>query len=579
MGERVHEAPEGGHASAAQGVAAVVGVLGAGTMGAGIAQLAARAGARTLLYDPEPQALKAGVERVLQGLEKEAARAGASADGVARADAMMARVQGIDDLAALAPCELVIEAAPERLELKHELFKRVSEIVSDSCVLATNTSSLPVTAIAAAASAPERVVGMHFFNPAPLMRLLEVVAGERSSEVALALATATGEAMGKTVIRANDGPGFLVNRCNRPFGLEALRLLGEGIADVPTIDRICRMQGGFRMGPFELMDLVGIDTGLAVSESFYRQSFGEPRWRPSPITARYVAAGLYGRKSGRGYYDYDPEADGKAAEPGDSRPRRGEDPQPLSGAPPTRGEGVVVIAGQGEPADELRAAARVAGYEVRSPHDPTGGVLPALIVDCDIVPSRRVRTGEGIRPDRRGAAPPQGGAHLVLVGAGSLSTLDPGGSAVGFHLLSPLADARLVELTRSEGSSPLAAARAERFFAALGKHVAWVGDAPGLVLGRIVCQVINESAFALGEGVGAARDIDTGMVLGLNQPRGPLEWADAIGLDRVLAVLEALCDEYREERYRPAPLLQRLVRGGRLGRATGAGFFDYPAPS
>src|SRR5438552_3254730 len=161
-------------------------------------------------------------------------------------------------------------------------------------------------AIAAAASAPERVVGMHFFNPAPVMRLLEVVAGERSGEAALALAHATGEAMGKTVIRASDGPGFLVNRCNRPFGLESLRLLSERIAGVEEIDRICRMQGGFRMGPFELMDLVGIDTGLEVSKSFFAQSFGEPRWRPSPITARYVAAGMHGRKTGRGYYEYVP---------------------------------------------------------------------------------------------------------------------------------------------------------------------------------------------------------------------------------------------------------------------------------
>jgi 3-hydroxybutyryl-CoA dehydrogenase len=164
---------------------------------------------------------------------------------------------------------------------------------------------------------------------------------------------------------------------------------------------------------------------------------------------------------------------------------------------------------------------------------------------------------------------------LVLCEAGSLSALDPGGSAVGFHVVGPLEQAKLVELTRSDSSSPVAAARAERFFGALGKHVSWVGDAPGLVLGRIVCQVINEAAFALGEGVGGARDIDTGMVLGLSHPRGPLEWGDAIGLDRVLRLLEALCEEYREERYRPAPALRRHVHAGRLGRATGAGFFDY----
>ena len=163
----------------------------------------------------------------------------------------------------------------------------------------------------------------------------------------------------------------------------------------------------------------------------------------------------------------------------------------------------------------------------------------------------------------------------MLCQAGSLGALDPAGSAVGFHVLAPLEQAGLVELTRNDSSSPVAAARAERFFAALGKHVEWVGDAPGLVLGRIVCQVINECAFSLGEGVGSATDIDTGMVLGLSYPLGPLKWADELGLDHVLTVLEALCAEYREERYRPAPALRQLVAAGRLGRTTGAGFFEY----
>jgi 3-hydroxybutyryl-CoA dehydrogenase len=557
--------------------ASVIGVLGAGTMGAGIAQLAARSGARTLLHDPIADALARGVERVEDGLGKEAAKGRLSEE---QARAARERLQAVDDLAQLAPCELVIEAAPERLELKHELYRQLSEIVGDDCVLASNTSSLAVTAIATAASHPERVVGMHFFNPAPIMKLLEVVAGEQSSGRALALADATGAAMGKTVIRASDGPGFLVNRCNRPFGLEALRLLQERIADIETIDRICRLEGGFRMGPFELMDLVGVDVGFGISKSFFEQSFGEPRWRPSPITARYVAAGLYGRKSGRGYYSYENTGAGTGADTaGGSSPsgrQRRADPEPLRAERPGHGEGVIVIAGSGVLAEELRHAAAQAGYEVRSPHDPTGGVLPALIVECDRLPASREGAATDSRSrDAREQSPPQGGAHLLLCQAGSLGALDPGGSAVGFHVLAPLEHAGLVELTRNESSSPLAAARAERFFAALGMHVAWVADAPGLVLGRIVCQVINECAFALGEGVGGAQDIDTGMVLGLSHPRGPLAWADTIGLDHVLTVLESLCDEYREERYRPAPALRRLVQAGRLGRATGAGFFEY----
>jgi 3-hydroxybutyryl-CoA dehydrogenase len=223
-------------------------------------------------------------------------------------------------------------------------------------------------------------------------------------------------------------------------------------------------------------------------------------------------------------------------------------------------------------AEELRHEAAQAGYEVRSPHDPTGGVLPALIVECDRVPA----AGDAIHAGTQQAeAPTQGGAHLVLCQAGSLGALDPDGSAVGFHVLAPLEQATLVELTRTGSSSPVAAARAERFFAALGRHVAWVGDAPGLVLGRIVCQVINECAFSLGEGVGSAKDIDTGMVLGLSDPLGPLKWADELGLDHVLTLLQALQAEYGEERYRPAPALRRLVQAGRLGRTTGAGFFDY----
>ena len=484
--------------------AQTIGVVGAGTMGAGIAQLACKSGAKTLLTDPAPEALARGVERVREGLAKEAEKGKLTAE---QAQEATARLQPVDGLDALAICDLVIEAAPERLDVKHKLYADLSRIVSEECVLASNTSSLPITAIAAGATHPERVVGMHFFNPAPLMRLLEVIAGVMSEERALEIAEATGLAMGKDAIRAIDGPGFIVNRCNRPFGLEALRLLQEQIADVPTIDRIVRMGGGFRMGPFELSDLVGVDTGFDVSKSFYELSFGEPRWRPSPIQARQVAAGLHGRKTGRGYYGYD----------GDG-PHRPPDPEPPATQNPGEGEGLVVIAGAGTLAAQLREASAVAGYEVQGPHDPQTE-LPALIVECE---------------ERNGEHPPRGGARVVLCDRGSLASLDPGGASVGFYALPPFDQCKLVELTRSESSSPAAAARAERFFAALGKHVAWVGDSPGLVLGRIVCQVINESAFALGEGVGSAEDIDKGMVLGLSHPRGPLQWAREIGHEQVL---------------------------------------------
>jgi len=516
-------------------------------MGAGIAQLASLAGARTLLHDPDPAALERGVARIKEQLERGAARGRWSADD---ATAAAARLQPAPELEDLASCELVIEAAPERLEVKRELFELLSSVVSEECVLATNTSSLLVTALAGAARNPQRVVGMHFFNPPPLMRLLEVVAGVESSGRALAVARAAGQAMGKHVIDAVDGPGFIVNRCNRPFGLEALKLLQEQTATIEQIDQACRLGGGFRMGPFELMDLVGVDVGLDVSRSFYEQSFGEPRWRPSPITVKTVAAGRHGRKSARGYYEY-PES-------GQHRPPDPE-PRPVGG-----GDGVVVIAGESPLAFELREAAGEAGWAVADPLEAQELASPFLILDL---------TG-GEEPE----APLQGAPQAICVTAGSLAALDPGGSAVGFHALPPLRSSRLVELTRGPDSAESAARAAERFFQTLGKHTLWIGDTPGLVLGRIVCQVVNEAAFALGEGLGSAEDIDAGMIHGLNYPRGILAWADEIGLDHVLSVLDALMLERGEERYRVAPMLRRLGWSGRLGRQSGAGFFEYFRP-
>jgi 3-hydroxybutyryl-CoA dehydrogenase len=458
-----------------------VGVVGAGTMGAGIAQLACLAGYETSLHDPIPEALEHGGENLRAALKKGAERDRWTEAEARQATALLTLAASLNDLA---DCQLVIEAAPEDLDLKRRLFAELEAVCGPDAVLATNTSSLPVSAIAAGTDRPQRICGMHFFNPPALMRLVEVVAGEATEERALEVVTAVAVAMGRTPVRAADVPGFVANRCARPFSLEGLRLFGEGISEPGQIDRIVRMGGGYRMGPFELTDLVGVDVNFEVAKSFFEQSSHEPRWQPHPIQARMVEAGRLGRKARRGYYDY---ADG---------PYRPDDPEPPE---------ATMSLDSGEPAPVVQ--------------------------------------GDGFR-----AVPLEGG---------SLATLGEGPAEVGYVALPDLASARVVELARGSETSAAALAASGAHFASLGKHVECVlGDAPGLVLGRILCQLINEAHFAVGDDVATAPDIDTAVRLGLNHPRGPFEWCEAIGSRRVVSMLDALRVELGQERYDVAPLLR-----------------------
>ena len=511
--------------SAATSIARI-GVAGAGTMGAGIAQVSAVAGIDTVLYDPVAGAAAGGSERVRGALARGVERGRLSAQ---EASAAMARLRTTERLDDLADRDLVIEAAPEDLALKLAAFGELDVVCAAEAVLATNTSSLAVTAIAGAASRPERVVGMHFFNPVPAMRLAEVIPAAQTADATVATAVALARRLGKQPIVATDSTGFLVNRCGRPFYAEALRIVTERIATPEQVDRICRLGGGFRMGPFELMDLVGIDVGLAVMESFAAGSFGEPRWRPSPLQARLVAAGRLGRKTGRGWYAYD------------AGPHRAEDPPSPATEP---GRLMLRVEGAGPVAARVRALAVDAGIELVA--EPGA---PLLLAD-------------------EAASAPAGGASLRLRSCDAASLTGHGDpSAVGFCLAAGPEAGRLVEIGATRVTSAAHLAEAQRVFAALGLQVERVADGPGLVLARIVAQIVNEACFAAGEGVGSAQEIDTGATLGLGYPRGPMAWGAQLGFERVLATIDALWDERREERHRPAPLLREAALTGVVGDA------------
>jgi 3-hydroxybutyryl-CoA dehydrogenase len=496
----------------------VVAVIGAGAMGAGIAQVAAGAGHTVKLLDNRPGAAAQAIAGICAQFEKMAAKGKLSAEA---AKAAGERLQAAEQLADLVDAGLVVEAIVENLTVKQQLFKDLEAVVSAQCILASNTSSISITAIGAALKQPQRLAGLHFFNPAPLMALVEVVSGLATALEVSDTLVATAAAWGKTPVHAKSTPGFIVNRVARPYYAEALRVLHEGGADCATLDAVMREAGGFRMGPFELMDMIGHDVNFAVTQSVWRAFFNDPRFSPSLVQQELVDAGFLGKKSGRGFFDYSANA-----------------VKPLPATVPAlaRPHDIVVYG--------LSAAAQALASRLKA-QNLSFTEAQALGDTVATAGGATLRVTDGRTATRC-----------------AFDTQTP--NTVLMDLALDHAKATRLAVSVAAQCDEAAANSAIGLLQAAGFAVSQLQDIPGLVVMRTVAMLANEAADAVNQGVCDAAAVDTAMRLGVNYPCGPLAWANAIGIDTVSTVLTHLAQTYGEDRYRTSPLIQHQLYASKV---------------
>lgn len=492
----------------------IMGLVGTGVMGAGIAQIAAQAGVEVRLFDAREGAAQAARDSLAATFAKLVAKGKITRES---ADAALALLKPIARIEEMAGCDMVVEAIVEKLDVKRNLMTQLEGIVDAQCILATNTSSLSVSAIATACQHPERVAGFHFFNPVPLMKVVEVIDGIATDPAVSEALLVLAKRMGHTGVRAKDTPGFIVNHAGRAYGTEALKILGEGVAPQGDIDRILREGAGFRMGPLELFDLTALDVSHPVMESIYEQFYHDPRYRPSPLTRQMLVAGRVGRKVGQGFYRYE---NGQMVDA----------PQPQSVPQVDKLPPVWVMAENAEDQQKLAELVKALGATLEEGERPSEEALCIL-------------------------APYGDDATTASACFGTDAT-----RTICIDVLTDLSRHRTLMMTPATRADMRAAAHA--LFARDGVGVTVIRDSVGFVAQRVLAMVVNLACDIAQQQIASAADIDQAVRLGLGYPQGPLAWGDSLGPRRLLTILERMLDLTGDPRYRPSPWLRRRAQLG-----------------
>jgi 3-hydroxybutyryl-CoA dehydrogenase len=579
-----------------------VGVVGCGTMGSGICEVSARAGFDVRFTEVNDEAVQAGRERITRSVERAVERDKLSRE---EADAVLERITSTTSYEDLADRDIVFEAVPEHLELKKQVFSTLDGVLNDEALLATNTSSLPVIDMAVATQRPSRVIGFHFFNPAQVMKLVELVHTVTTEEEVIDAARAFAESLGKTAVPCRDRAGFIANLLLFPYLNSSVRMLEAGFASREDIDAAMQLGCGHPMGPLALLDLIGLDSGYEICEALWRQ-FRDDQDAPAPLLKQYVVAGYLGRKSGRGFYRYEAPESSTVV-----------DAVSAGSATASTDIATVGVVGTGLMASGIAQVVAAAGNEVvlrgrseasikkakgsvakgleklvsrnKLDQETAAGILARItttlefsdLAECDLVVEgvaedldlkREIfsELDQTVKPDAVLATTT---SSLPVVEMASQTNRPD--KVLGLHFFNPAPVMKLVEVVRTVATSSEVEDRAVDWVRSIKKHPVRCADRAGFIVNFLLFPYLNDAVRMHEEGYGTIEDIDAAMKLGCNHPMGPFALMDIVGLDVTYAILNSLHEEFRERRYAPAPLLEHMVRAGYLGRKAGRGFYSY----